>query len=124
MSGRQVLLALFAAVIAALPAAADDLSRFSILEENDSLWFNSDQHYTQGIRFSELGPDLQPDSAWNAPFFLFDLFGSASEEKRRYSVELGQNIFTPTNRYLAPPDPPRSSLCRLGLYRGQSDAGG
>ncbi len=32
----------------ALPAFADDTSRFSIVEENDSLWFKSDQHYTQG----------------------------------------------------------------------------
>ena len=126
MPGRQAFLAFFVALFSALPAAADDLSRFSVLEENDSLWFNSDQHYTQGIRFSELGPDLQPDSAWNAPFFLFDLFGSASEEKRRYSVELGQNIFTPTNRYLVPPDPrdrPYAGWAYTGVNLMQEDDG-
>jgi hypothetical protein len=29
-------------------------SRFTILEENDSLFFNSDKHYTQGFRLSDL----------------------------------------------------------------------
>ena len=109
-----------------LPAAADDLSRFSILEENDSLWFKSDQHYTQGLRLSELGPDLRPDSGWNAPFFLFDLFGSAGQETRRYSVEIGQSIFTPIDRFLAPPDPrdrPYAGWLYAGVNLLQEDDG-
>jgi hypothetical protein len=113
-------------VFSALPAAADDLSRFNILEENDSLWFKSDQHYTQGLRFAELGPDLQSNSDWNAPFFLFDLFGSASQQSRRYSVEIGQSIFTPTNRYLVPPDPrdrPYAGWLYAGVNLLQEDDG-
>lgn len=123
---RPSALALCLALGIALPAAADDLSRFSILEENDSLWFKSDQHYTQGGRLAEMGPDLQPDSAWNAPFVLFDLLGAASQENRRYSVEIGQNIFTPTNRYLAPPDPrdrPYAGWAYAGVNLLQEDDG-
>ncbi len=123
---RRAAFALCLASTIALPAAADDLQRFSVLEENDSLWFNSDQHYTQGLRFSEMGPDLQPGSGWNAPFFLFDLFGAAQQENRRYSVEIGQNIFTPTNRYLVPPDPrdrPYAGWLYAGVNLLQEDDG-
>ena len=35
---------------------ADDAARFTILEENDSLFFNSDKHYTQGLRLSAMSP--------------------------------------------------------------------
>jgi hypothetical protein len=45
-----------------LPAAADDLSRFSTHEENESLWFKSDQHYTQGLRASITTSLASPDS--------------------------------------------------------------
>jgi len=97
---------------AATPARADDNNRFSLLEENDSLYFNSDKHYTQGLRAANLFPDLKPDSGWNGPF---DFFGNvptvfqpgASEApiERRYSVFLGQSLFTPKNLQLKPPDP-------------------
>lgn len=126
MSRRRTALALCLALSAAPPAAADDLSRFSILEENDSLWFKSDQHYTQGLRLSELGPDLQPDSGWNAPFFPFDLFGSARQEARRYSVEIGQSLFTPIDRFLVPPDPrdrPYAGWLYAGVNLLQEDDG-
>jgi len=110
----------------ALSAAADELSRFNILEENDSLWFKSDQHYTQGLRLAELGPDLRPGSGWNFPFGLFDLFGSAARENRRYSVEIGQSLFTPVNRFLAPPDPrdrPYAGWLYAGVNLLQEDDG-
>ena len=126
MPDRRAVMALFFGLSAALPAAADELSRFTILEENDSLWFNSDQHYTQGLRLSELGPDLRPGSAWAAPFSLFDIFGSAAEEKRRYSVEIGQSLFTPIDRFLVPPDPhdrPYGGWLYAGINLLQEDDG-
>lgn len=124
MNFRRVALACCLAL--AQPVLADDLSRFSIVEENDSLWFKSDQHYTQGGRLSELGPDLQPGSLWNAPFALLDLFGGAATENRRYSVEVGQSIFTPVNRFLEPPDPrdrPYAGYLYAGLHLLQEDDG-
>ncbi|HEX7968454.1 MAG TPA: lipid A-modifier LpxR family protein, partial [Stellaceae bacterium] len=100
--------------MSALPsqARADDRDRVTILEENDSLYFNSDKHYTQGLRISDLRPDLAPDSRWNAPFDvlgsvapIFSPDGSHSERKRRYALFFGQSIFTPRNLRLSPPDP-------------------
>ena len=98
------------ALLAPLPAArADDTARFSVIEENDSILFNSDRHYTQGIRFDYLGPDLARDSNWNGPFNLFGsftpVFADAPDRSRRYSVFAGQSIFTPANLRLKPPDP-------------------
>ena len=123
---RRAAFIFWSALSFALPAAADELSRFTILEENDSLWFKSDQHYTQGARLSELGPDLQPGSGWALPFALFDIFGSAGEEKRRYSVEIGQSLFTPINRFLVPPDPhdrPYGAWLYAGVNLLQEDDG-
>src|SRR6266404_4771860 len=36
-------------------AWGNETGRITILEENDSLYFNSDKHYTQGLRISDLG---------------------------------------------------------------------
>ncbi len=94
---------------------ADDQGRISVLEENDSLYFNSDQHYTQGLRLSYLTPDLAADSGWNGPFDfagdiapIFSTNGTSRTGKtfsRRYSIFLGQSIFTPKNLTLSPPNP-------------------
>jgi hypothetical protein len=103
------LLLSLAALGLAAPARADDLNRFSILEENDSLYFNSDKHYTQGFLLSNLGPDIRPDSGWQAPFNLLGdltpLFSTDGENARRYAVLFGQSIFTPKNLTVNPPDP-------------------
>jgi lipid A 3-O-deacylase len=102
---QLVFLALGAVIAFARPAAADNLSHITLLEENDSLPFNSDKHYTQGFRLGYLAPDLKPDSAWTAPFGIFDLLGTGQNVSRRYSFAFGQNIFTPKNGHLNPPDP-------------------
>jgi lipid A 3-O-deacylase len=115
-----------AALLAAVDgAAADDRSRFSALEENDSLYFNSDKHYTQGVRFAYLGPDITAPSAWNAPFelgaSLLPVFRSEGSDtrKRRYALIAGQSIFTPKNITIKPPD--RSDRPYAGwLYGGAS----
>jgi hypothetical protein len=92
------------------PAHADDRSRVTLLEENDSLYFNSDKHYTQGFRFSYLGPDVERDSFWNGPFNLLGniptVFSDGGQERsRRYALEFGQSIFTPKDIADRPPDP-------------------
>lgn len=100
-----------APVPASAPQAGNQAAgRVSVLEENDSLYFNSDKHYTQGIRFSDLFPTLAPGSGWNAPF---DWFGGwapvfqpngAAPTERAYAVLLGQSLFTPKNLSQKPPD--------------------
>ena len=98
-------------------ARADGADRFTVLEENDSLYFNSDKHYTQGLRASDFAPAIGPKSGWNFPFKLangiaspiFRDQGTASDNQppdytRHYAVFLGQSIFTPQNLALKPPD--------------------
>ncbi|MGE0117908.1 MAG: lipid A deacylase LpxR family protein [Dongiaceae bacterium] len=99
-------------LVAAAPAAAlgDDGQRLSVIEENDSLFFDSDDHYTQGLRLGWLGPDVADGSGWNAPFDaladLLPVFGAAeSERSRRYALSTGQSFFTPSVISADPPDP-------------------
>jgi lipid A 3-O-deacylase len=115
-----------ALLIAGAPAAlrADDGQRLSVIEENDSLFFDSDKHYTQGLRIGYLGPDLARESAWNEPF---DILGSvlpvfqAGEGKRprRYALSFGQSFFTPSVIAADPPDP-RDRPYAGWLYLGAS----
>ena len=106
-------------VLSAMPriARAGDADRITVLEENDSLYFNSDKHYTQGLRLSDFAPEIGSQSGWNGPFDLASSIapiflrdgaspdGSAGEYARRYALFLGQSIFTPSNLTLRPPDP-------------------
>ena len=100
------LLLLTACCILSAPLVrAEDTGRFTILEENDSLFFNSDKHYTQGLRLSDLSPTLEPGRGWD------DVFGFVggntpflqSGQDRRVALFLGQSIFTPKNLSLRPP---------------------
>jgi hypothetical protein len=112
-------------------ARADDMNRITVLEENDSLYFNTDKHYTQGLRLSDLAPDIGPQSSWNGPFDLAGdiapIFsqdgaprdGSTAEHSRRYAMFIGQSIFTPKNLTLKPPDP-RDRPYAGWLYAGTS----
>jgi hypothetical protein len=106
-STALVVAALFIAAAPVL-ARADDRQRVTLLEENDSLYFNSDKHYTQGLRLSYLGPDVAADSFWARPFDFLDSFlpifpGDAQQRSRRYALSLGQSIFTPADTDLFPP---------------------
>ena len=88
-------------------SAAVQPSRFTILEENDSLYFNSDKHYTQGLRLSDLiGGSPSPGSLWDNAFNLLS-FGPFFNPggTRKTAVLAGQSIFTPKNLALKPPDP-------------------
>ena len=101
------LVSLLLPVLAAAPARAGGKERVTALEENDSLYFNSDRHYTQGVRFSYAGPDVVPGSAWNGPFDFLSGVPSLFEASgaRRYALILGQSIYTPKEIGLDPPDP-------------------
>jgi hypothetical protein len=103
-------------------AMADDYGRFTALEENDSLYFHTDKHYTQGVRFSYLGHSVLNGDAWDRPFdFLAahtPIFASASSD-RRYALLLGQSIFTPENLTQRPPSP-RDRPYAGWLYGGAS----
>jgi lipid A 3-O-deacylase len=87
-------------------AHAADGWRTTFLEENDSLYFNSDKHYTQGLRLSALSPVI--DQNWANGIFDFvglipTVFGPGGE--RRVAFLAGQSIFTPKNLDIKPPDP-------------------
>src|SRR6266540_1765492 len=102
------------------PARGQDRERITILEENDSLFFNSDKHYTQGFRISDLHPVTAP-GFWNG---AFDLLGSvaplfAPGGNRQESLFLGQSIFTPKNTQIRTPDP-RDRPYAGWLYFGAS----
>src|SRR5882672_2736541 len=103
------------------PVRADDAGRFTVLEENDSLFLNSDKHYTQGLRLSDLSPTLEPERGWND---VFGLVGGntpflQSGRDRRVALFIGQSIFTPKNLSLRPPDP-RDRPYAGWLYIGAS----
>ncbi|HXP97493.1 MAG TPA: lipid A deacylase LpxR family protein [Telmatospirillum sp.] len=112
-------------------ARADDGNRFSVLEENDSPYFHTDKHYTQGLRLSDLTPDIGPQSLWNGPFDLVGAIapvfsdttashdGAGPSHARRYAIFLGQSIFTPKDLTLKPPDP-RDRPYAGWLYVGTS----
>jgi hypothetical protein len=108
---RPLILALALLAAASGRAVADEEGRIILLEENDSLYFNSDKHYTQGLRLSDLRPALAPDSAGNGPFnFVHEiapiLFQPDGDQgARRYAFFFGQSVFTPKNLTLKPPDP-------------------
>ncbi len=94
-------------MIAAAPAVADDDGRITLTEENDSIYFNDDQAYTQGFEFAYLGPDVDADSGWAAPFnglSSIGLFDNGGEVSRRYQVIFGQSIFTPEDTSLEDPE--------------------
>src|SRR5690349_5813871 len=114
--------ATFAAALGAAETRAGDNTRFGGVEENDSIFFNSDKYYTQGLLLTYLGPDVAVDSAWIAPFNTlahlgpFDATG-AGQVSRRYEVLFGQSIFTPKDT--ARENPPSEDHPYAGwLYTG------
>jgi hypothetical protein len=102
-------------------AAARESDRTTILEENDSLYFNSDKHYTQGIRLSDrLGGPPSPGGFWDGAFNFFNVgpvFAPGGD--RRVALLAGQSIFTPKELSLKPPDP-RDRPYAGWLYGGVS----
>ncbi len=119
---RTLLRAAFFPVLAGVVLAVSALSawadgqvgahgdwRTTILEENDSLYFHTDKHYTQGLRLSFLSPPIEPGN-WVNEFFdaagaIPTVFANDGENTRRTAFFLGQSIFTPKNIDIKPPDP-------------------
>src|SRR5437867_5457690 len=89
-------------------ARGEEAERITILEENDSLFFNSDKHYSQGLRISDLLAGTPTvDGLWHN---AFQALGSVTPlfepgATRRTAIFLGQSIFTPKNLSIVPPDP-------------------
>jgi hypothetical protein len=54
------------AAVGVIPAFADRFGRLNVIEEND-VFFNSDKHYTQGLKLSYVTAPLADESFFNAP---------------------------------------------------------
>lgn len=99
-------------------AHADDVHRFTLLEENDSLYADSDRHYTQGLRLSVLSPVIGPQDGSNGVFDLIYPW-DVGPSVRRVGFFLGQSIFTPEDTALPYPDS-RDRPYGAWLYAGVS----
>ena len=111
-------------------AWGEEAGRITILEENYSLYFNSDKHYTQGLRISDLlagarASDGLRDDAFQALGSVSPVFEPGGT--RRTAIFLGQSIFTPKNLSIRPPDPhdrPYAGWLYVGTSLLQETAGG
>src|SRR5690348_1626706 len=99
-----------AAAIAAMATTATPVSAadepksgaFSIQFEND-IFFDTDRHYTNGVALDyTTAPQDTPH--WLAEF-AHDLPFFASTGDVRTDYQIAQDIFTPSNTQLVPPDP-------------------
>lgn len=125
---RLIIVAAFwlAQAVAMAPAFA---GQFSILEENDSLFSDSDKHYTQGLRLGYLSDPLIEGWRYNAFDFANDalpFFAADGDRQRRFDIVLGQSIYTPSNLHLNPPSPtdrPYAGWLYTGASLMQEDGG-
>jgi lipid A 3-O-deacylase len=72
----------------------DDRGTFSLLIENDAL-YDSDRHYTNGLKASWLSSENIPTWLRDVGDFL-PFFQPGS--RRRYGISVGQSIYTPENK--------------------------
>jgi lipid A 3-O-deacylase len=110
MKTRAILLLLIFSVINGVPAFSDQHGRIVTIEEND-VFFNTDEHYTHGLKVSYVTPPLADDSFFNAPIkvlrnylFLFATPESDLDTRLEWTI-LGQSLFTPARLHLDNPDP-------------------
>jgi lipid A 3-O-deacylase len=86
-------------------AGAEQRQRLTLLEENDSLPFGSDKHYSQGLRLSYLAAaERAPDTLFEAAAAVLPWLGGDAPRARRIALLLGQSIFTPKDTDALPPD--------------------
>ena len=84
----------------------DQTTTINMIEENDSFWSGSDKHYTQGARISFASDEKSSGTrASIADSIIFPAKSAKSRSTYRYSVSVGQSIFTPADLSLATPDP-------------------
>jgi len=110
MKTRAISLLLILSVINVVPALSDQHGRIVIIEENDT-FFNTDEHYTNGVQLSYVTPPLADESFLNAPIkilrnylFLFATRETDLDSRLEWTI-LGQSLFTPANLHLSNPDP-------------------
>jgi lipid A 3-O-deacylase len=100
------------------PAAADDVGRFTAIEENDLFApANHDQHYTQGARIGYFSGNVVPQGQLASPH-LWGLFEGGSGISRHWEVTVEQDIFTPRDKTRTNPDPrdrPYAGWLHLGF---------
>ena len=79
----------------------DNKGIFSLVFEND-IFSGHDANYTNGIRLGWISPETNvPDwLRWSADWLPLDSSGN-----KRYSVAVGQSLFTPSNILTAAPQP-------------------
>jgi hypothetical protein len=107
---RCVLLALALVVSVTSIVAGESINpRFVFVEENDALASSRDYGYTQGLRASlAFDADTPVNTGAHSLFDRFGnfLFPAAGAARRQVEwVMIGQSIFTPANKNLAPSDP-------------------
>jgi hypothetical protein len=110
MRAARAILAALLVMAGAMPAGADDKGRFTVQEENDIFApRNRDRHYTQGVQFNYLSPEIASGGMalpmdWLASVLPLVQGGSQSTA-RRFNIFLGQQLFTPQDKTLRDPDP-------------------
>lgn len=108
--GCSALAALIGLTAMTMPARAGEADgRLTVIEENDYFApHNRDRYYTQGLELSYLSGDLTPDGFWSAPMTglndLLPIFDDNANLSRRFNLEAGQQLFTPTNKARFNPD--------------------
>lgn len=112
-------------VFASPPPLYPNVGRFTLVEENDFLFFakGSDQHYTQGAVLSYLSPMLSGQDVasqfYNGISSVLPIFQDGPGVGRKFDVVFGQSIFTPRVYRTFPLDP-RDRPFAGWLYTGGS----
>jgi hypothetical protein len=96
-----------------LADTADRSGWLTLNAENNNFVVNQDRHYVNGFNFAYLSAPLSPRSGWfgraaaRIEDTLLPLFPDAGQvvDRRFEWTALGQQIFTPANKSLEPPDP-------------------
>jgi len=97
-------------IVSLIPAFGDPTGRLNFIEDNDVV-FNTDKHYTQGLKLTYLTEPLADQSFLNAPIkilrnylFLFSTQETDLDDRLDWTI-IGQSLFTPANIQLSNPDP-------------------
>jgi lipid A 3-O-deacylase len=79
---------------------------FTAYFENDTV-AKTDRHYTNGVKLSWLSADLNSwgQEGWRKTFLEALPFVNRPDAQRKFGFALGQNIYTPQEIELVPPDP-------------------